>query len=234
VDSELEALTRRLGVPAHELSAAPERAGAEEEAANGAEADAAALELAPAEPTRPARHRWAWIAGSVLLALLLLAQALHHWRDSLAQWPLLNRPLSRLYGSIGQPLNPHWNLADYDVRQQGAMVDALDGNAIHVRLSVANHATRPQPMPLLRLTLLDRYGKRIAARELTPQEYAPRGQAPLAFLGRDEHVDSEVTVRDPGSDSASFELDVCLPVQNQVQCAGDALVDATAVAASKS
>jgi hypothetical protein len=135
---------------------------------------------------------------------------------------------------MGLPLNPQWNLAAYEVRQQGAMVDSADGNAIHVRLSLANHAARAQPMPLLRLTLLDRYGKRIAARELTPREYAPHSQAPHAFLGRDERVDSEITVRDPGSDSASFELDVCLPVQGQLHCAGDALADASAVAAGKS
>jgi hypothetical protein len=102
-----------------------------------------------------------------------------------------------------------------------------------VRLSVANHAPRAQPMPLLRLTLLDRYGKRIAARELTPQEYVPRGQAPRGFLDRDQRIDSEITVRDPGSDSASFELDVCLTLQGQVRCAGDGLAGATALAASK-
>jgi predicted Zn finger-like uncharacterized protein len=233
VDSELEALTRRLGVPAHELSAASTQPaapdGSEEPAA---EQDAAPLDLAPAAAARPLAHRWAWIAGSVLLVLLLAAQIVHHWRDSLAQSPLWSRPLARLYGSIGLPLNPHWSLAAYDVRQQGASVDPADGHAIHVRLSLANHAPRAQPMPLLRLTLLDRYGKRIAAREITPQEYTPHGQAPRAFLGRDERIDSEITVRDPGSDSASFELDVCLSLQGQVHCAGDALASANALAAS--
>src|SRR5208282_5042828 len=120
---------------------------------------------------------------SILLALVLVAQAIHHWRDSRAQSPLSNRPLRHLYGSVGLPLNPHWNLAAYDVRQQGARLDPAGGNAIHVRLSLANHAARAQPMPLLRLTLLDRYGKPIAARDLTPQEYAPRGQSARAFLG---------------------------------------------------
>jgi hypothetical protein len=224
----------RLGVPAHELSAASEFPGAQQEIDEAAAAlDAAPVEFAPATASRPPAHRWAWIGGSVLLALLLLAQAMHHWRDSLAQSPLLSRPLSRLYGSGGLPLDPHWNLGGYEVRQQGATVDSAGGNSIHVRLSLANHAARAQPMPLLRLTLLDRYGKRIAARDLMPQEYAPPGQAARTFLGHDERVDSEITVRDPGSDSASFELDVCLPVQGQVRCAGDALAGASAVAASK-
>jgi predicted Zn finger-like uncharacterized protein len=234
VDSELEALTMRLGVQANELAAAP----VQPEAADGAyepaaQSEAEPLDLVPAATGRPPAHRWAWIALCVLLVVLLAAQAAHHWRDSLAQSPLWNRPLARLYGAIGLPLNPHWNLAAYEVRQQGAAVDPADAHAIHVRLSLANHAQRAQPMPLLRLTLLDRYGKRIAARELTPQEYAPRGQSTRTFLGRDERIDSEITVRDPGSDSASFELDVCLRLEGQLRCAGDALAGATALAASK-
>jgi hypothetical protein len=81
---------------------------------------------------------------------------------------------------------------------------------------------RPQPAPLLRLTLLDRYGKRIAARDLTPAEYWPHGQPIHAFLEHDERVDSEVAVRDPGADSASFELDVCLrTLHGAIRCAGD-------------
>ena len=79
-----------------------------------------------------------------------------------------------------------------------------------------------QPVPLLRLTLLDRYGKPIAARDLTPAEYWPSGHAPRTFLARDERIDSEVAVRDPGADSASFELDVCLKSSHGVvRCAGD-------------
>ena len=236
VDSELEALTLRLGVPAHELRAPPEPASVQQEleaSEQANEREAAVADFAPAAGVRPSAHRWAWIAGSVVLAVLLVAQAVHHWRDSLAQSPLWSGPVGRLYGSLGMPLHPHWNLSAYDVRQQGAVVDPADGHAIHVRLSLANHATRAQPMPLLRLTLLDRYGRRIAARELTPQEYAPRGQTLRAFLGRDERVDSEITVRDPGSDSASFELDVCLSLQGQVRCAGDTLAGAAALAASK-
>jgi hypothetical protein len=43
-----------------------------------------------------------------------------------------------------------------------------------------------------------------------------------SFLAHDERIDSEVAVRDPGADSASFELDVCLKSpRGLVRCAGD-------------
>jgi predicted Zn finger-like uncharacterized protein len=190
---------------------------AQSEPAAIAEADASDLYT-----PRPARRQVGAAVGSALLALLLLTQFVNHWRDSLAMKPALSAPLTRLYGALGMPLDPHWDLSAYDVRQQGAASDPGDSHLIRVRLSLANRAPRPQPVPLLRLTLLDRYGKRVAARDLTPADYWPHDQPVHAFLGHDERIDSEVAVRDPGADSASFELDVCLRnLHGTVRCAGD-------------
>jgi predicted Zn finger-like uncharacterized protein len=232
IDNEIAALTQRLSVAAHQsqqesggfghlyYESAPPAADAQQDAApgsdGGADADAGDIPV-----TRPQR-RSHWIAGCVVLLLLLVIQGINHWRDALASSPPLSAPMGRLYASFGVPLDPHWNLSAYDVRQQGAASDPGDSHVIRVRVSVANHAPHPQPVPLLRLTLLDRYGKPIAARDLTPAEYWPQGHAPRTFLARDERVDSEIAVRDPGADSASFELDVCLKsARGVVRCSGD-------------
>jgi predicted Zn finger-like uncharacterized protein len=238
IDNEIAALTQRLSVAAHELretpaiiehgshasSAAtttepPDALGSpwEPAAALGAEPEAGDI-VAVARPPRRAR----WVAGCAVLVLLLAVQAINHWRDALASSPALGAPMGRLYASIGVPLDPHWDLAAYDVRQQGAATDPSDSHVIRVRLSLTNHAQRAQPVPLLRLTLLDRYGKAIAARDLTPAEYWPQGHPARSFLAHDERIDTEVAVRDPGADSASFELDVCLKrARGGVRCAGD-------------
>ncbi|HEY5019455.1 MAG TPA: DUF3426 domain-containing protein, partial [Steroidobacteraceae bacterium] len=167
-------------------------------------------------------RRWPWIAGCAALVLLLAMQAINHWRDALAASPHWNAVLGHTYAAIGLPLDPHWNLAAYDVRQQGALADPSDSQIIRVRLSLANHADRAQPLPLLRVTLLDRYGKRVAASELAPNQYWPTGVPPREFLGHDERVDSEIAIRDPSAASASFELDVCLRARTgALRCAGD-------------
>jgi hypothetical protein len=225
VDSEIAAMTQRLEMSAHEPTAATEpglegASGLEPAPEPGAEG---MLEPAstPASRWLP-RQRWPWVTASAALALLLALQLIHHWRDALAASPPFTVPLTRAYAALGMPLDPHWDLSAYDVRQQGAVADPNDSQLIRVRLSLANHATRAQPLPMLRLTLLDRYGKRMAASDLAPEQYWPAGAPPRAFLGHDERVDSEITVRDPSAASASFELDVCLRNANGIlRCAGD-------------
>lgn len=203
----------------------PDAIGAQSAAAAVPVSDPDTLDFVPESDvpaTERIHHRRAWVAGCILLGLLLILQVINHWRDAIASVPSLNAPMTRLYKSLGVPIDPHWDLNAYDIRQQGAVADPGDSHIIRVRLSVANHAARPQPVPLLRLTLLDRYGKRIAARDLAPADYWPHGQTPRSFLAHDERIDSEVAVRDQGPDSASFELDVCLPnLRNVIRCAGD-------------
>ena len=180
------------------------------------------IDLSDAIVVAPPVRRGGWIAGCIVLVLLLAVQAINHWRDALASSPLFSAPIESVYARIGIPLDPRWNLGGYDVRQQGASADPGDSHVIRVRLSVANREQRPQPAPLLRLTLLDRYGKPIAARDLTPAEYWPAGHAARSLLAHDERIDSEIAVRDPTVDSASFELDVCLASPHGiVRCAGD-------------
>ena len=245
INSEIAALTQRLSVAAHSYDEQPRydidasmNAGAataessgsrhsplQQAAALGAELDAEDDIVAATPP-----HRSGWTAGCAVLVPLLALQAINHWRDALAATPTWSAPISRLYASLGVPLDPHWNLAAYDIRQQGAAADPGDSRVIHVRLSLANREQRPQPVPMLRLTLLDRYGKAIAARDLSPAEYWPAGHVARAFLAADERIDSEVTVRDPTADSASFELDACLKSpRGSVRCAGDTSVAATPI-----
>ncbi len=174
---------------------------------------------APAE--RSPERRLAWGLGAAALVLLLAGQAVHHWRNDLAATPGLNGTLSSLYAAVGAPLAPRWNLAHYEVNQLGAEADAAAGNAINVRLSVMNHAEHAQPAPIVRLTLLDRYGKRLAARDLAPREYLA-SVPPGGFLAGGQRLDAQVAVRDPGPEASSFELDVCLPgPAGTLRCASD-------------
>jgi predicted Zn finger-like uncharacterized protein len=161
--------------------------------------------------------------GAMALGLLLATQLVHRNRNDLALSPLLNGPLTSLYATLGQPLAPRWDPAALDVRQLGAVAGSGGAGELLVRASIRNEAARAQPMPFLRLTLQDRFGKRIASRDLGPAEYLGARAGGRQFLEAGQRVDAEVAVIDPGSSAVGFEVDACLPNgRGGVACAGDA------------
>jgi predicted Zn finger-like uncharacterized protein len=188
------------------------------------EADAGVPAALPAEDAAPAATRapLRWTIGAALLALVLLAQFIDHRRDALATDPRFTGPITRLYSALGVQLMPRWDLRAYDVHQLGAVVEPGNVGAITVRASIRNAGVRPQPLPLLRVTLQDRFGNPLASREVLPRDYLPRGVPPTALLAADQRIDAELAFVDPGASVVGFELDACLPARGGgVACAND-------------
>jgi hypothetical protein len=196
--------------------AAPE---VEPEAAPDAAPDPALLISGPAV-SRSAR--WAMHGGVWVLALCLVAQVVHHYRGELADTPLLHRPLTAIYQAVGLPLQPRWDIANYEIRQLGASVDGAATDSLVVRASISNHATRDQPLPLLRVVMQDRFGNRVAARDLEPAEYLARGAPRLSLMAPGQRVDAEVAFQDPGQAATGFEIDACMAGHDHsVTCTND-------------
>ncbi|MGH8149083.1 MAG: zinc-ribbon and DUF3426 domain-containing protein [Steroidobacteraceae bacterium] len=174
-----------------------------------------------AAASAPVRRRsWLFVAGSAALVLLLAAQIVHHYRARLAEVAWLRRPLTGVYAAFGMPLVPHWNVRAYEVRQLGAIVDPGNPGTLTVRASIENTAPREQPLPLLRVTVQDRFGNRVAARDVPPAAYLPKASANRKYLGAGERVDAEIALVDPGPRVVGFELDACLEdAAERVSCA---------------
>jgi predicted Zn finger-like uncharacterized protein len=171
------------------------------------------------EARRP-RASLAWTLGAGALATALALQIVNHYRDDLAANPALNGPVRTVYSALGVKLAPRWNIHAYDVRQLGASVAGAASGEIVVRASVKNSASRAQPLPLLRVTLQDRFGNRIAARDVPPGDYLPSPVAPGSLLAAGSRVDATMIFVDPGPQAVGFEIDACLPQRNgEVDCA---------------
>ena len=170
---------------------------------------------------RRAMARLGLATATVLLALLLAAQAVNYRREALADSPLIGKPFVALYARAGIVVEPRWDLSAYDVRQWGAGSDAEAGS-LRLRASVVNRSRRGQPYPLLRVTLEDRFGGKIARREFQPVEYLPGRAAPPGLLAPGARADADLKLADPGRDAVGFELDVCLPHHGALVCGSDA------------
>lgn len=200
--------------PVSALSPRPSRLEAPSEAASPELEPPAEFALETAE----ARHTGAWLAGALVLALLLAGQAVNHYRGSLATLPSIGPPLRAFYGALGIPVSPLWNVRAYDARQLGATVSASHPHQITVRASIANMGRWPLPLPLLRITLQDRYGRTIAARDVAPRDYVPASSDPAAMLAAGQRVDATVTFVSPGPQAIGFEIDTCLREAGSMVC----------------
>jgi hypothetical protein len=163
-----------------------------------------------------------WVVGAAALSVVLAGQAIHHNRHSLATNALLNRPLTKFYKAIGVPLVPSWDLRSYDVRQLGASTNEGGEDTLTVRASLKNNSSQPLPLPLLRITMQDRYGNRIATRDVPPSGYVPGALPAEAHLGVGQRIDAEMTFKDPGQNAVGFEIDACLATASgRIACAND-------------
>jgi len=177
---------------------------------------------APVDLDEEAPRRWPFIAAAAVLALALGAQAVHHWRLDLARDPATGPWILGAYQAFGIDLPRPVDLASFELRQLGAASDPGQAGRIRVRASIVNHAPFAQPYPLLRLTLQDRFGSTIGARNLGPAEYLPGAAVdPSGLLGASQRADAEVVFVDPGREAVGFELDVCTEGDAGLRCSAD-------------
>lgn len=174
------------------------------------------------EPT-PQQPPWRMYGGIAALVLLLVIQVIHFNRQSLVLNGALGPAVSAVYGWFGATPAPRWDLTAYSVKQLGAEAEGGEGTQLRVRLSLQNESQRVQPLPLLRLTLQDRYGNAVATRDLEPRDYLPARASGQRLLEPDQRIDAELHVIDPGRAAIGFEIDACLRGESgAIGCANDA------------
>jgi predicted Zn finger-like uncharacterized protein len=216
-DAEREILDR-IGRP---VEPAPDPQPAAADTPHAAATNDAALGalLAPAPKRRPS---WQYITAVAALVLLLVAQLVHHNRQALVL-SSVGPWISGLYSALGLTITPRWDLTAYSVKQLGAEAEGADGTRLRVRLSLQNESARVQPLPLLRLTLEDRFGNPVATRDLEPADYLPKRIADQRLLEPDQRIDAELHVLDPGKSAMGFVIDACLRAPGgAIGCASDA------------
>jgi hypothetical protein len=164
----------------------------------------------------------AWLSAAIVFALLLVLQVLLANRE----WLALHAPL------VGGGASSGAKLSAYQLRQWGVTGDPGAKGTLRVRASIMNTAAQLQPYPLLRVTLANRFGARVAEREFEPSEYM--GNATAHMLAPGERADATLDIVDPGKDAEGFEIDVCVRgADKKLTCAGDAAAaDAAAAGAA--
>jgi predicted Zn finger-like uncharacterized protein len=161
-----------------------------------------------------------WLGAAIVLALALGAQIIHQNRKWFAAHAPFGGSLRGMYSALGVAVPAPGNLAAYQLRQWGVTGDPGANGTLRVRASILNTSAQLQPYPLLRVTLANRFGAALGAREFEPAEYL--GKPMVRMLAPGERVDATLDILDPGKDAEGFEIDVCLRgIDQKISCAGD-------------
>ena len=130
----------------------------------------------------------AWLGAGIVLGLLLMLQIVSHNGNGLSAHSLL------LGGTASTA-----SLSSYQLRQWGVTGDPAAKGTLRVRASIMNTAAQLQPYPLLRVSLVNRFGSRVGAREFEPAEYL--GKPVTRMLAPGERTDATLDILDPGKDA---------------------------------
>lgn len=174
------------------------------------------------KPRGVSRSALAWSFGCLLLALGLLAQVAHQYRQDLVRHPQIGPVLEDVYARLGVPLSPNWDLAAFELRRWSAASDADTNGRLTVRATITNRATFAQPHPVLRLELDDRYGDSVAVRDFEPAEYLKDPSESARLLGPGATTEAELVVVPPGPDAVGYQLDACVRESAKLlRCSGN-------------
>lgn len=158
--------------------------------------------------------RWGYLLGWGFMCLVAVAlfalQYVFFNFDQLAARPTVRPVLERVCHKIGcyVPDIPDPSLIKVDelvVRKHPDVAGALVVDAI-----VKNHASFPQPFPVLRLRFSNSADEIIASRSLKPSEYLQGEARILRRMPPDTPVRISLEIEDPGKDAISYGLDPVL------------------------
>lgn len=160
-------------------------------------------------------RRWyflGWGSGILLLLLVLAAQSIYFYRDTIAAYypqakPLLADACRMLGCNVRLPANI--NLIKLDGHELQAMPD--HPNMVTFSALLRNNAAHRQAYPNLELTLTDLGNQALARRHFTPGEYLPPGTKIENGLPVQEEVPVKLTLDLDRLDAVGYKSRVYYP-----------------------
>lgn len=121
-------------------------------------------------------HRSGWLAvfSAVVLGLMLLVQAVHHWRLEIAQrWPETRPWLEEACRSANCTVPYPRDASLISLEASELQIDHERGNMLVLNLTLKNRAPYAQAFPSIELTLTDTRDQVVVRRILPPAEWLP-------------------------------------------------------------
>jgi len=122
---------------------------------------------------RPRALRWLYMAGIPVLLLLLVGQALFHFRDAMAaHWPQARPLVIRMCAATGCAIRPLRDIGALTIDASDLQADPAHKGLLILNATIRNRAAYALAYPYLELTLTDASDQVVVRRALPPVEYA--------------------------------------------------------------
>ncbi len=168
---------------------------------------------------------WPRVAAVVMLGLLLGGQLVHANRTTLATWDSFDQVIGPVYRALGKTVTPEWNIRGWQFESTSGSADAAD-EILTIRSRIANSSAQPLPLPLVHVSLTDRYEEIIGSRVLEPTDYLPESTGTNGPIPPGDAFTAVITVESPSAAATGFKLNVCYPFAGeQLRCAIEAFRD---------
>ena len=154
-----------------------------------------------------------WVAGNLLLLLLLTTQGIVFYGGQLAQnFPAAQPLLAGVCRVAGCQLTPQQNINLIDLVEAKVAPHPKFDKALRIRATLVNRAGFTQPHPVMEVTLSDSNGQIIARRAFRPEEYLEKLSDDKRGMPQNVAVSVLLDVTHPNNRALGYEIRL-LPAQ---------------------
>jgi hypothetical protein len=172
------------------------------------------VEPANPEPVKK-KNSWLWFIGSLLLLIVLLAQAVYYFRIDLAANQPSLKPALISYCQLLQCTVPLPQKADLmSIESSELEADPAQSSVITLNALLRNHAPYTQAFPDLELTLTDAQDKPLARRTFRPAEYLKTGDDEKTGLSANRELGVKLTLDTTDLKPSGYRLLLFYPQNN--------------------
>ena len=138
---------------------------------------------------------------------------------SLAASPSWGQRIRSVYGALGKELYPDWNLDSYRISGSEAVAGRTEPTALDIIANIRINSDEDVGMPMIRVSLRDRWANPVASRVFAPAEYLRDFATWPSLVSPGTTLPIEISVADPGADAQGYVVDICLPRRKSgLQC----------------
>lgn len=168
-------------------------------------------ELSLFQPGRRRVPDAVWALGNLLLVLALAGQFAYFYRDELSTNAGLRPYLARFCDLVGCELMAHAQPLPPELVQTTIAPHPRYANALRIRAVFANRTDRPQPFPLMEVSLTDNAGTLLARRAFSAPDYLDSNAWANGVMPPNVVFNALLEVTNPEERAAGYEVQLLPP-----------------------